>query len=179
MGKHAACGNSVTKMASSVHRFLIDPFDAEQLGLAYQTIREQSGTVTDDVEQQYLGHSLGSQALLAALEQRRGEWEAIITGPYLFKLIYDVAQQLADKVLLAPCFHDEPLARLRCFRKVYRDVAGLLFHTEAEARYAAEHLGISHPRHIIVGTVAFRSGTPTFATTTVRTLSRLLWTVLP
>lgn len=137
----------------TVHRFPIDPFDAEQLGQAYQTIREQSGTVTDDVEQQYLRHSLGSQVLLAALEKSRDEWEAIITGPYLFKLIYDVAQQFSDKVLLAPCFHDEPLAKLGCFRKVYRDVAGLLFHTDAEARYTAEHLGISHPRHIIVGTV--------------------------
>ncbi len=136
-----------------VHRFPIDPFDAEQLGKAYQTIREQSGDVTDEVEEQYLRHSLGSQALLVALEERRGEWGAIITGPYLFKLIFDVAQQLGDKVLLAPCFHDEPLARLRCFKKVYRDVAGLLFHTDAEARYTAEHLGISHPRHIIVGTV--------------------------
>lgn len=137
----------------TVHRFPIDPFDAEQLGQAYQTIREQSGTVTDDLEQQYLRHSLGSKDLLAALEQRQSEWEAIITGPYLFKLIFEVAQQFGDKVLLAPCFHDEPLAKLRCFRQEYREVAGLLFHTEAEARYTAEHLGISNPRHIIVGTV--------------------------
>ncbi|HMO36891.1 MAG TPA: glycosyltransferase, partial [Gemmatales bacterium] len=137
----------------TVHRFPVDPYDAVRLGKAYQTINERRGTVTADVESQYLANSLGSQPLIRALQERKQEFQAILTGPYLFKLVYEVAQRFSDRVLLAPCFHEEPLARLTAFQRVYRQVAGMLFHSEAEARLAARELGIRPPRHAILGTV--------------------------
>lgn len=137
----------------TVHRYPIDGFDAEKLGQAYETIRRADGHVHTDVEQQYLQNSLGSQPLINALSARRNEFAAILTGPYLFKLTYDAAKTFGEQVLLAPCFHDEPLARLSAFQKAYRQVGGLLFHTETEARYSADNLAINHPRTIVVGTI--------------------------
>lgn len=137
----------------TVHRYPIDRYDAEKLGKAYETIRRANGHVSAEVEQQYLQNSLGSQQMIEAISARRTEFAVILTGPYLFKLTYDVVKSLGDQVLLAPCFHDEPLARLLTFQKAYRQVGGLLFHTESEARYTAIQLAINHPRHTIVGTV--------------------------
>lgn len=137
----------------TVHRFPIDPFDAEQLGQSYQKICQAEGRVSDEVEQQYLRNSLGSSSLIESLVKRRNEFAAIISGPYLFKLTHEVATRFRDQVLLVPCFHDEPLARLRAFQHAYRSVGGLLFHTEAEAGYSATGLGVTNPRHTVMGTV--------------------------
>lgn len=137
----------------TVHRFAIDGYDSQKLGQAYETIRRADGRVSEKVEQQYLENSLGSKQLIEALSTRRTEFTAILTGPYLFKLMYEAAKVFGEQVLLAPCFHDEPLARLAAFQKTYRQVGGLLFHTETEARYAADRLAINHPRHAMVGTI--------------------------
>lgn len=145
----------------NTHRFPIDNYDAERLGAAYEAIRLAEGKVSEAIQKQYLQHSLGSQRLIDALTARRGEFAAIITGPYLFKLVYDVACRFGDQVLLASCFHEEPLAKMSLFQRAYRQVGGLLFHTAGEAKLAAEELKINHPRHTIIGSVlgaeAFRS----------------------
>ncbi|MFT3879591.1 MAG: glycosyltransferase family 4 protein [Gemmatales bacterium] len=137
----------------TVHRYLIDSYDSEKLGQAYETIRRADGHVSKEIEQQYLQNSLGSNTLIDALTTRRNEFAAILTGPYLFKLTYDVAKAFGEQVLLAPCFHDEPLARLSAFQKAYRQVGGLLFHTETEACYTAAKLAINHPRNTVVGAI--------------------------
>jgi glycosyltransferase involved in cell wall biosynthesis len=137
----------------TVHRFPIDAYDAVRLGEAYQQIHQNQGHVSAEVEQGYLLNSLGSTALVEALAVRRDEFAAMLTGPYLFKLIYEVAARFTEKVLLAPCFHDEPLARLRTFQQAYRQVGGFVFHSEPEAMMTAELLGISQPRHAVVGTL--------------------------
>lgn len=136
-----------------VHRYPIDGYDAEKLGQAYEMIRRAMGHVHADVEQVYLQNSLGSQSLIDALSAQRTEFAAILTGPYLFKLTYEVVKTFGEQVLLAPCFHDEPLARMFAFQKAYRQVGGLLFHTETEARYTATKLAINHPRNSVVGTI--------------------------
>lgn len=137
----------------TVHRFPIDSFDAEKLGMAYETIRRADGHVQAEVERNYLENSLGSRVLIEALTSRKDEFAAILTGPYLFKLSYEVAKTFGEQVLLVPCFHDEPLARLPAFSKTYRQVGGLLFHTETEARYTASQLAINHPRYTVAGTL--------------------------
>lgn len=136
-----------------VHRFQIDAHDPVQLGEAYQRIVQASGQVTPTIETHYLQHSLGSEALVAALGERRDQFAAILTGPYLFKLTHQVAQAFGEQVLLAPCFHDEPLAQLDAFKQAYRQVGGLLFHTTTEARWTATRLAIAQPRHTVVGTI--------------------------
>ncbi|HQR42448.1 MAG TPA: glycosyltransferase family 4 protein, partial [Gemmatales bacterium] len=136
-----------------VPRFPIVSYDAVKLGEAYQQIQQGHGNVSPEVERAYLQNSLGSVALIEALAARRHDFAAILTGPYLFKLMYEVVQHFTEQVLLAPCFHDEPLAKLRCFQRVYRQAGGLVFHSEPEARLTAELLGISQPRHAVVGTL--------------------------
>lgn len=154
----------------TVHRFPIDAYDTSRLGEAYQRIQQAHGTrsfrvlLTDagvDVneshnsrdEETYLQNSLGSTALVETLAERRHEFAAILTGPYLFKLVHDVATRFTEQVLLVPCFHDEPLAKLRIFQQTYRQVGGFVFHSEPEAKLTAELLGISQPRHVVVGTL--------------------------
>src|SRR5205823_926086 len=134
-----------------VHRFPIDAHNREAHLESLRTILEASGHVTSEAEDQYLRHSVHSTALLDALRQREQEFAAIITGPYLFGLTYDVAQAFADRTLVVPCFHDEPIARLPVWPSVYGAVGGLLLHSPEE-KELMRRLGVNHPTAVEVGT---------------------------
>lgn len=136
-----------------VHRFPIDAFDPNVLAKACEEIQRRSGDVPPQVVQAYLAHSLGSTALLEALAAREQEFSAFLAGPYLFKLTCQAARRFGERLLLAPCFHDEPYAFLDELRRTYANVGGFLFHTEAEMEFAQRRLGLCHPRSYVVGTL--------------------------
>lgn len=136
----------------TVHRFPIDPHDRTAHHEAFRRIVESDVRGDSATEQAYLRHSIHSSSLIAALCRRQAEFDAILAGPYLFGLTHDVARALPDKTLLVPCFHDEPLARLACWRDTYAAVGGILYHSPEEQDYAQQTLGINHPRGVEVGT---------------------------
>jgi glycosyltransferase involved in cell wall biosynthesis len=125
-----------------IHRFRLDPVDHELFRAAASNIVDCNGTVTEEVEADYLRHSVRSKRLLDALRARHDEFDAIITGPYLFGLVHDVACEFPGQTLLAPCFHDEPFARLRAWQRVYPQVGGLLYHSPEEQILAEADLGL-------------------------------------
>jgi glycosyltransferase involved in cell wall biosynthesis len=151
-GNHFPAGSSRDE-GLLVQRFPIDPVDQHLLGECYQTICRKQGLVDPSVEQTYVRHSLQSSALLDALKARGDEYAAILVGPYLFALSYQVAKAFGEKVLLAPCFHDEPLARLAAWRDVYGAIGGMLYHTATEQHFAEAHLHLNHPNSTVVGTL--------------------------
>jgi glycosyltransferase involved in cell wall biosynthesis len=134
-----------------VRRFRADDCDSERFQAAARAITQAAGAVADDVEQECLRHSVRSAALLAALRERH--WDAIITGPYLSGLSYDVARAFPSRTLLVPCFHDEPLARLRVWRSAYEQVGGMLFHSPEEQTLAEAEFGFNCPSSICAGTL--------------------------
>src|SRR5262249_29213013 len=109
-----------------IHRFRIDPHDRDPHLASIDTIVHAAGTVPAETEQAYLEHSVHSTRLVDALRRQIDQFDAVIVGPYLFGLTARVAQEFAVKTLLVPCFHDEPLARLRRFREIYEYVGGIL-----------------------------------------------------
>lgn len=135
-----------------VHRFRLDPHDRARHLESHRVLVQAEGPMPDDAEQAYVTHSIHSTRLLEALRQRVAEFDAILVGPYLFGLTLDVAQAFATKTLLVPCFHDEPLARLRLWREVYGRVGGILYHSPEEQALAQTHLGLNHPSSWCVGT---------------------------
>ncbi|MCI0684315.1 MAG: glycosyltransferase [Gemmataceae bacterium] len=137
----------------TVHRFPIDPHDRELHHDSVRRIVEAGGKVDDAAEAAYLRHSIHTTALLAALRARQAEFDAIITGPYLFGLTHDVACAFPERTLLLPCFHDEPFARMRSLQAVYAAAGGLLYHSPEERNFAERQLGLNHPRSVELGTV--------------------------
>ncbi len=133
-----------------VHRFRIDAHDRPRHLEAVRAILQADGPVSAATEQEYLRHSVHSAPLLEAL--RRGGFDAILTGPYLYGLTADVASTFPEKTLLLPCFHDEPFARLRAWQTLYDRVGGVLFHSEEERRFAETELGLNNPGAVRVGT---------------------------
>jgi glycosyltransferase involved in cell wall biosynthesis len=134
----------------SVHRFRLDARDREVHNEAVRAILEADGPVPAATERAYLENSIHSAALLETLRTRAGDFDAVLVGPYLFGLSLDVARALPGKTLLVPCFHDEPMAWLRAWTE-YESVAGILYHSPEEQRFAENRLGINHPGGTCVG----------------------------
>jgi glycosyltransferase involved in cell wall biosynthesis len=135
-----------------VHRFPIDEFDAVRLAQACEEIQHAGGKVDEATAISYVGNSLGSSRLLEALTERAADFSAILAGPYLFKLTWQAAVRFREKMLLVPCFHDEPYAHLELLTQAYHQVGGYLFHSEEEMEFAQRELGQTHPRSTVAGT---------------------------
>ena len=135
-----------------VYRFRADDRDAARFQEVAGAISQTTGPVAEGVEQEYLRHSPRSGRLLEALRRRRDDWDAIITGPYLSGLSYEVARAFPNRTLLVPCFHNEPFARLRLWRAAYEQVGGMLFHSPEEQGVAEAELGFNCPGGVCAGT---------------------------
>jgi glycosyltransferase involved in cell wall biosynthesis len=135
-----------------LHRFRVDPCDRDRHLATVQEILHSNGGVSPDLEVDYLAHSVHSKALLEALKKGEKEFDEVLVGPYLFGLTHDVAAILGDKVMLVPCFHDEPLARLQVWPKAFSRVGGILYHSAQEQEFAQAELGLNHPRAACVQT---------------------------
>lgn len=91
-------------------------------------------------------------ALIAALQARADEFDAIVVGPYLLGLTLDIARAFPERTVLVPCFHDEPKARQAERIEVFNNVAGIWYHTPEEQQLAEADLGINHPGAACIGT---------------------------
>ncbi len=94
--------------------------------------------VNTGVELRGLG-DVGSDALVAHV--RAEPYDRIVTGPYLFGLVMDVAAAAPERTLLVPCVHDEDDARFPRVRAMFRAVRGFCFNTEPERDLAARLYG--------------------------------------
>ncbi len=133
-----------------VHRFRPDSIDADRHAAAIHAL--QLGSNADEAVADFLDHSLRSTRLVAAL-QERGPFDAVVVGPYLLGLTRDVAAAFHDRVLLLPCFHDEPFARLPALRATFDKAGGVLYHSTEERALAEAVLGFNHPNSQVIGTV--------------------------
>ncbi|MBY0527321.1 MAG: glycosyltransferase family 4 protein [Gemmataceae bacterium] len=136
-----------------VHRFGVDPIDREKYLKAREAVEDANGLVSPAIENDFLEHSVRSSHLLAALDTWIDSFDAVIVGPYLLGFTADVARRFAAKVLLLPCFHDEPAARLNGLREAYEQVGGILYHSREEQEFAQSTLGLNHPGATLCGTV--------------------------
>jgi glycosyltransferase involved in cell wall biosynthesis len=134
-----------------VHRFPIDAHDRAQHLESVRLLLQGDGEVSPEVERLYLRHSIHSSGLIAGLVKRLPEFDVVVVGPYLFGLTHDVVQVSPEKTLLVPCFHDEPSARLECWRKAYQRVGGILYHSLEEKELAERVLGLNHPAGVCLG----------------------------
>ncbi len=135
-----------------IHRF---PIDAHDRNLHLESVRkliQADGHISPAQEQAYLENSIHSSALMASLAGRIDDVDAVLVGPYLFGLTWDVARAFPNKTLLLGCFHEEPLARLRTWPVVYGRVGGILYHSPEERELAQTVLGINHPNATEIGT---------------------------
>jgi glycosyltransferase involved in cell wall biosynthesis len=134
-------------------RFAVQSGDPEEQAAALQRIEQGPQAEREAAGQAFLAGMSQATDLIAELERRTAEFDAMLVGPYLSGLTYQVARRWPERTILVPCFHDEPAARLECFQDVYREVGGILYHSVEEQHFAEADLGVNHPNALCAGTV--------------------------
>lgn len=119
-----------------IRRFKVDEDRDINSFLSLQTNICSGYELSDAEEERWLRNSVNSFGLVDYLKTNAADIDRVMTGPYLFGLVEAVAQAVPDKVLLIPCLHDEPFARVRRIQAMFRAVRGFLFNTEPEQQLA-------------------------------------------
>jgi glycosyltransferase involved in cell wall biosynthesis len=135
-----------------VHRCLPDATNAGRYAAAAAALRSPGGGANADAIADFLDNASRSSRLMALIRER-GPFGAIITGPYLHGVTRDLAAEFSTRVLLLPCFHDEPFARLPALRTAFENIGGVLYHSFEERALAEAVLGFNHPNAHVIGTL--------------------------
>ena len=125
--------------------------DLDRHNAVVRRVLESDAPLGEQEEQEFIRRSIHSGELMAELTRRIAEFDAVLVGPYLAGLTFDVCRAFPDKTILAPCFHDEAIARMAVWQKAYRLVGGILYHSEVEKAFAENALGLNHPRSTVLG----------------------------
>lgn len=120
----------------TVRRFPVNENRDVGTFLRVQEMISRGQELTDDEEDAWLRQSVNSDTLVAHLRENGPGYARVIAGPYLFGLVEAACMEVPDKMLLVPCLHDEPFARVRRIRKMFEAVLGFLFNTEPEQALA-------------------------------------------
>ena len=134
-----------------VHRFRAEPINPDRHAAALHSLQLSDDTNAEAAADVF-DHSIRSTRLIAAM-QERGPFDAVVVGPYPLGLTRDVASAFGNRVLLLPCFHDEPVAWLPAVREAFENIGGFLYHSQGERAFAETELGISHPNATVIGTL--------------------------
>jgi glycosyltransferase involved in cell wall biosynthesis len=84
--------------------------------------------------------------------QHLAPFDAIIAGPYGSELTRIAARIAPERTVAVPCYHDEPPAHDPAIVARYSQVAGILYHSDAERRLAEIDLGVTVPNSAVIGT---------------------------
>jgi glycosyltransferase involved in cell wall biosynthesis len=136
-----------------VHRSMIDAHDRARHHETIRKTTQSEEAVSAALGEEYLHHSIHSTRLIDALRSRIDDFDAIVTGPYLFGLTADVARSFPEKTILVPCFHAEPMVRLPVWHDSYQGVGAILYHSPEELELAQTDLGLNHPGSCCLGTL--------------------------
>jgi glycosyltransferase involved in cell wall biosynthesis len=135
----------------SVHFFPVNADRDERCFLRLQDRIGRGQRLSDAEETAWLRHNVNSDALAAWLTDNAATLDRVVAGPYLFGVVHQAARALPDRVLLLPCLHDEPFARLRVTRDLFSRVRGFLFNSEPERDLAARLFGAAPAAGRVVG----------------------------
>lgn len=83
-------------------------------------------------ERQFLAHAATSWRLCRALARERRVLTIVI--PYCFGLSVDAARVNPEVTFMIPCLHDEGYARFQIYSDIFREIRGVILHSQAERR---------------------------------------------
>ncbi|MFN2122821.1 MAG: glycosyltransferase family 4 protein [Candidatus Promineifilaceae bacterium] len=136
-----------------VRRFPVDEWHATEHHTLNQRLLQ--GNYRDSTFQyDWVSSGPHSMELNQYVMRNAGDFDAIVTMPYLNSIPFDAAWLAGDNVVLVPCLHNEPTAYLEPFRLLLETVSGVIFISPEEAGFALDNLGISIDRSAVIGSGA-------------------------
>ncbi|OUM93150.1 glycosyltransferase family 4 protein [Parageobacillus thermoglucosidasius] len=107
--------------------------------------------VSHEEEKIFLKEMINSDDLMTYIKENKDRYSAFIFTPYMFGTTFYGVQQVLDKAILLPAFHDESYAYFQSFRETYSKVKGMIFFSEAEREWANRHYDLRNVKQRTLG----------------------------
>lgn len=111
----------------------------------------QNIPVSFEEEKIFLAEMINSDDLVRYLHENKHHYDAFLFIPYMFGTTYHGIQQVLDRAVLMPAFHDESYAYFKSFRDVYSKVKGMIFFSDAEKDWANQHYDLRNVKQQTLG----------------------------
>ncbi len=111
----------------------------------------QGAQLTTAGESVFCREMVNSPDLYAFIREHGEDYSLFVFIPYMFGTTWYGCQIHPEKSVLIPCLHDESYAYMKCFRKVFARVRGMIFHAEPERELAEKLYGVQGPDFSVLG----------------------------
>lgn len=142
---------SETAEGMTVHYFAVNTDRNLDRFLDIQAKIDRRQPLAREDEEEWAANSVRSRELNAWLAKNAAGFDAVLVGPYLFGITFDVTRIAPERTWLIPCLHDEPFAELCLVREMFHRVKGHLFNAEPERALAKRLYGLSESAAHVVG----------------------------
>lgn len=125
-----------------VRRFPVRPRDTAAFDkVNTKLMRNQK--ISPGEETIYQEEMVNSPQLYRYIAQNSDQYALFVFIPYMFGTTYYGIKECGKKAVLIPCLHDESYAYLDIFKKVFPQVAGMIFLSDPERLLAEKIYGVS------------------------------------
>ena len=111
----------------------------------------QGAQLTAAGESVFCREMVNSPDLYAFIREHGEDYSLFVFIPYMFGTTWYGCQIHPEKSVLIPCLHDESYAYMKCFRKAFARVRGMIFHAEPERELAEKLYGVQGPDFSVLG----------------------------
>lgn len=108
--------------------------------------------VSEEEENIFFEEMVNSPQLYNYIKEYADEYEKFVFIPYMFGTTYYGSMVRPDKSILIPCLHDESYAYTAPMKKMFENVSGLIFLSQAEAELANRIYNIKNTKQQVIGT---------------------------
>lgn len=108
-------------------------------------------SVSSQEEVQFITEMVNSDMLNRYITDNKSKYDYFIFIPYMFGTTYFGSNIYPEKSILITCLHDEGYAYMNIYRKMFRDVKGLIFLSRPEQDLAKKMFDIRNKKQSVVG----------------------------
>ena len=115
-------------------------------------LKLMNGTMpSKDEEKTFITEMINSPDLYDYISTHKDEYTAFVYIPYMFGTTYYGVKACPEKAVMIPCFHNEAYIYMSIFRKMYSQVAGMIFNARPELELTEKVYATENIEKIVMG----------------------------
>ena len=107
--------------------------------------------VSYDEEKIFLREMINSNGLYRYMRENSDNYSLFVFIPYMFGTTYWGAKLFPEKSIIIPCLHDESYAYMKHFKKIFPEVAGMIFNSLPEKILAEKIYNLHKTKTLVAG----------------------------
>ncbi|MDE6426012.1 MAG: glycosyltransferase [Ruminococcus sp.] len=108
-------------------------------------------SVSYDEEKIFLREMINSNSLYRYMRENSDNYSLFVFIPYMFGTTYWGAKLFPEKSIIIPCLHDESYAYMKHFKKIFPEVAGMIFNSLPEKIFAEKIYNLQKTKTLVAG----------------------------